>query len=1353
MPFGPAHRVPVGSRSEKMLTNEDFDNTIRWQPGERLETLFERACDDPLRTNAGTDPAVITDDGVTTFRELDERANQTARHLIAQGVRPGERVGLLITKSVHTYIAMLAILKANAAYVPLDASFPEDRIVFICGDAEVTKVVTLSMYEQHLSTIDATLIALDSAAGEIAAQDTARLTAEERGRCDDNLCYIVYTSGSTGNPKGVAIEHPSICNFVAVAAETYGMLPTDRCYQGMTIAFDFSVEETWVPLVVGAALVPGRNDVNMLGADLAEFLERHEVTALCCVPTLLATIEKELPGLRFLLVSGEACPRDLVSRWHRDGRVFINAYGPTEASVTATLTTVHPDKPVTIGGPLATYTIVILKQDAAELVEDGGMGEICIAGIALARGYVNRDDLTEKAFIPDFIGIENNPSGRIYRTGDLGRINGDGEIEFHGRIDTQVKIRGYRIELTEIESVFMEMPQVAFAAVDTYEPVPGVIDLVAYHTLNEGFDELPADQLSELLRSRLPGYMIPAYVERLETIPLMPSQKADRKKLPPPAGPRFSAAAADIIEPRTATEVSIAEVLREAMQLETVSVEDHFFHDLGAHSLLMTRLSADLKQRFPGRDLSMRDIYLHPTVAKLAEFIDEKAVSSSGKSEREPYHVPSDLAYYGCGFFQLAFYAVYIGFIGTMIVEWVDWVLSSATPYEVYGRSVLGGLRAFAIFAALPIAAKWILVGRWKPDVFPVWGLRYFRFWLVKTLIQTNPILIFAGTPVYNVYLRLLGARIGRGAVIQSQTFPIATDLVSIGDNTILRKESILMSYKAEGGSIHMAPVTIGSNVYVGEAALIDIGTTMEDGTQLGHASSLHAGQTVPAGAHYHGSPAIETTADYNPLPAGEISLLRKIVYSAVVAAGAFLLVVPTAILAVYYLFPSLFGAQSGIELVVTSLPDVSLRTTLTVFLATAVFFLGTLAAGLIVIGTVPRLLNLFIEKDRRYPLYGRHYYLFQTIRGLSNSDLFNTMFGDSSYIVYYLKYLGYRVSSAVQTGSNFGTDQSHDNPFLCEIGRGTMVSDGLAMINAHMSSSSFTPREVVIGDNNFIGNNVHYPPDGKTGANVLIATKCLVPIDGPVRADVGLLGSPSFEIPRSVNRDQNINCGISPEEQARLLRAKNAHGLFAMASFLFIQWAHLFMLVMACHWALTQYTTKGIWFVLATFPLFGLFSILYFAFVSRWSLGPGRMPPVVCSIYDRQFWKVEHYWKRNDTPLKTLFSGTPFKNTISRLLGVRVGRKVFDDGAFATEKHLVEIGDYCTLNDLSVLQSHSLEDGVFKADHVRIEAGCTVGANSFVHYGAHMAENAVLGPDSFLMKGETVASGSSWEGNPAREI
>jgi amino acid adenylation domain-containing protein len=296
------------------------------------------------------------------------------------------------------------------------------------------------------------------------------------------LCYIVYTSGSTGRPKGVALEHASICNFVRVALEVYRIAPHDRVYQGMTIAFDFSVEEIWVPLVAGATLVPKPAGSSLVGHELGTFLRVNEITALCCVPTLLATLEEDLPSLRFLLVSGEACPQHLIARWHRPDRRFLNVYGPTEATVTATWTSVHPDRPVTIGVPLPTYSAVILDPAEDKELPPGEVGEIGITGIGLARGYLNRDDLTDRSFIRDFLGIDNNPSGRIYRTGDLGRINDDGEIEYHGRMDTQVKIRGYRIELTEIESVLLQVPGIAQAVVNTYEPEPGTVELVAYYS-------------------------------------------------------------------------------------------------------------------------------------------------------------------------------------------------------------------------------------------------------------------------------------------------------------------------------------------------------------------------------------------------------------------------------------------------------------------------------------------------------------------------------------------------------------------------------------------------------------------------------------------------------------------------------------------------------------------------------------------------------------------------------------------------------------------------------------------------------------------------------------------------------
>ena len=356
----------------------------------------------------------------------------------------------------------------------------------------------------------------------------------------DPVCYIIYTSGTTGNPKGVAIAHASICNFVRVASELYGYAPGDRVYQGMTIAFDFSIEEIWVPLMAGATLAPARPGVTLIGEELADFLRERRVTCLACCPTLLATIEQDLPQLRILLVGGEACPPSLVARWYRPGRTILNSYGPTEATVTATLTELKPNKPVTIGIPLPTYSIVILDPVEDKTVAPGELGEIGIAGIGLALGYMNRDELTMKKFIRDFLHIQNNPSGRIYRTGDLGRIDADGEIEYRGRIDTQVKLRGYRIELNEIEAVLLDLPQIVQAAVTTFEPDPGIVELVAYYAFKQGAD-MPRDEISQALRSKLPAYMVPSYLEELPVIPMTLSNKADHKKLPKPQVPRFSA--------------------------------------------------------------------------------------------------------------------------------------------------------------------------------------------------------------------------------------------------------------------------------------------------------------------------------------------------------------------------------------------------------------------------------------------------------------------------------------------------------------------------------------------------------------------------------------------------------------------------------------------------------------------------------------------------------------------------------------------------------------------------------------------------------------------------------------------
>ena len=1266
-------------------------------------------------------------------------------------MQAGDRVGLLFDRSVATYVALLAVLKVNAAYVPLDAGFPKERISFILNDAAVRVVISQSQFKDELAEFPVAGIFVDSIERDISEKSTARLTNREKSAPKDELAYLIYTSGTTGTPKGVAIEHSSICNFVRVAAEVYGMRPGDRCYQGMTIAFDFSVEELWVPLIAGATLVPGKPGTSLVGSDLADFLRQQRVTVLCCVPTLLATIETDLPGLRILLVSGEACPHNLVVRWHQPGRTILNAYGPTEATVTATLTELHPDKPVTIGGPLPTYTIVILDPDKDEVVDRDSLGEIGIAGVGLAKGYLNRDDLTNQKFVPDFLGIANNPSRRIYRTGDLGRINDNDEVEFHGRIDTQVKVRGYRIELTEIESVLMQLPQIAQAVVDTCQPEPGFVELIAYYTLKQGASALSPSEIAESLRKHLPGYMVPAYFERLDVIPMTSSNKADRKRLPAPSGQRVSTGSSNFVAPRNETEEALARTLVEVMKIERASVDDNFFRDLGAHSLLMARFCAKIRQNLSGSAVSMRDIYLNPTIAKLAAHLDRVGSENLIASKQEPFHVPSDFAYFGCGALQLLFFAGYGLLVLWLVAAGSSWTYAAiGDPLDFYVRSAALAVAAFVAPTTVAIAAKWLLIGRWEAESIPIWSLRYFRFWVVKTLVQNAPMAAFVGSPIHNAYLRLLGAKIGRNTVINTRFVPVCTDLFAVGDDTVLRKNSILLGYRAQSNFIHTGSIEIGSHAFVGEASVLDIDTAMGNRTQLGHASSLQSGQRVPDGKHYHGSPAVETKVDYCPIESKRCSSLRRGLYAGGQLATLFAIVVPLLVLILSYWYPyfSQFTDDAYAYFEEPTAPFVYLM----LAVSTGLFF-GSLVAGLFGVYLIPRICQRFLKADKTYVLYGLHYWLQRLVWRASTSRFYNLLFGDSSFIVHYMRLIGWNLNKVEQTGSNFGTNQWHDNPFLCEVGSGTMVSDGLFMINMHMSSSSFRLCKARVGERNYLGNDIHYPPDGRTGANCLLGTKTMIPIDGPVRENIGLLGSPPFEIPRIVDRDKNLSAVLSAEARLERIRRKNGHNLVTASLFLLSRWVFFFVVLFVAHLAVLNYQHYGVFSLFVAGAFIAVAAILFFVFLERASLGFKRLAPKIVSIYDPYFWSHERHWKLSDSLIVQLFGGTPFKNLISRLVGIKIGRKVYDAGCIITERTLTEIDDYANLNEASVMQPHSLEEGVFKSDYIRIGKGCTLGCGAFVHYGVTIGDHAVLDADSFLMKGELLDPHTVWRGNPAKML
>ncbi len=1329
---------------DRVLTCAGPDDAVRWQQGERLERLFEQRSDefsDARAVDAGPGARL-------SYAELDARANRLARFLaVGRAVRPGDRVGLLFDQAVDGYVGMLAVLKLHAVYVPLDAAFPPDRIAFIAADSEMRVLLSRSELTAGLADLGPGLdvVHLDRAEHEIAKLDGARLEPRERGEAPDDLCYVIYTSGTTGRPKGVAVSHASICNFVRVASEVYGIQRDDRVYQGLTIAFDFAVEEIWIAWMAGATLVPRPSLGNLLGVELADFLRKHSVTALCCVPTLLATLDDDLPDLRFLLVSGESCPQDLVDRWARPGRRLLNVYGPTEATVSATWTVLERGRPVTIGVPLPTYSVVILDPDENRALPLDQEGEIGIAGVGLADGYLNDPQRTESAFVPDFLPIPGNPSGRIYRTGDLGRVNAEGEIEYRGRIDTQVKIRGYRVEVAEIEAVLRQVPGVGRAVVSTHRPASGVEELVAYW-VPAGDGEVDPERAHAALQRTLPAYMVPAYFEQLEELPLMPSGKVDRARLPAPVRSRRAGRSTDHVAPTSETEETLATTLAGILEVDRVSVADHFFDDLGASSLLMARFTAGLRGRSELSAVSIRDIYLHPSVRRLAAALGERLERPEGMTStpvRElalpaPTGTPR---YVLCGALQLLAFLVYACVTALALDALGSWLVGARGLLDLYARAVVVGGVTILGAGLLPIAAKWILIGRFKPQRIRVWSLAYVRFWIVKTLTVSNPVArLFVGTALSGLYLRALGARVGRGAVLLTTHVPVCTDVLTIGAGCVIRKEAYLNGYRARAGVIEIGPVEIGEGVVIGEQAVLDIATRLEDGAQLGHASGLLAGQVVPAGACWHGSPA-EPAADgcndraVRPVACGS---LRRAGYVALRTVALLTILAPL---------------EAAVATVLLTHPPIADHLRLAfVPVAAMSLLLGLLLLALVVSWTVPRLLTRWLEPGRVYPLYGRHFALQRLIARTSSIGSLTALFGDSVAIVGYLRVLGYRLGVIEQTGSNFGMEVRHEVPALCHIGRGTMVSDGLSMLNAEFSSSSFRVRPVTIGERSFLGNALAYPAGARVGNDCLLATKVMVPIDGPTREGVGLLGSPAFEIPRSTGSAAEVGGLAAGPERDRRLAAKTRHNLVTMAWRLIARTLFLTVLMLVAlapiqggtGWAGMARTALSTVLDVAVIP------VAIFVLVERLVTRFRPLEPKVRSIYHRDFWCHERLWKVPALVYLRVFDGTPLKGLVWRLLGVRVGRRLFDDGATLVERSLVGLGGDVTLNMGSILHCHSLEDGMFKSDRVRIGNRCTVGTYGLVHYGVVMEDGSSVEADSFVMKGSQLAAGEIWNGNPA---
>jgi non-ribosomal peptide synthetase-like protein len=477
----------------------------------------------------------------------------------------------------------------------------------------------------------------------------------------------------------------------------------------------------------------------------------------------------------------------------------------------------------------------------------------------------------------------------------------------------------------------------------------------------------------------------------------------------------------------------------------------------------------------------------------------------------------------------------------------------------------------------------------------------------------------------------------------------------------VIRKGTFFACYRARAGVTETGPVSLGKGALVGEAAVLDIETSLGDGAQLGHASSLHAGQAILDGERRCGSPAQQwTEVDYRAVRPANCGTLRRFTYSIAQLSTVLFVTGPLAVgivVVLVLLVPQLGALLPGSA----ALPAWILIGEALAF--SFVLFFGLMLAGLAVVMTVPRLLNLAIKPDTAYSLYGFRYWAHRGIARITNNTFFHHLLGDSSFIVPYLRCLGYDMSQVEQTGSNFGLEVKHETPYLVSFGPGgTMAADGLSIINADYSSTSFRVSRASIGADSFFGNYIAYPSQARTGDDCLLATKVMVPVDGDMREGVGLLGSPDFEIPRSVERDGKFDHLARGDEFHRGLAAKNKHNAGTIGLYLLTRWLFVFGLTLLAWGAAEFYNSLGALAIALAGVLALVCYVAHFALVERLSTLFRPLQPRYCSIYDPYFWWHERYWKLATQP--SILDGTPFKGLACRLLGVRIGRHAFDTAA-----------------------------------------------------------------------------------------
>lgn len=1320
------HPVPVRHRDELL------------DPPERLHHFFERSVD--MRPAA---VALVCGAEAITYQDLDVRANRLANFLLSTGLQPGARVGILLERSVDMYVALLAALKSSATFVPIDPSAPVDRVSYIATDSELNLVITTSKSAELCAGLSVRSVQVDAVAMQVQNASPARPFIGAEG---DPSCYIIYTSGSTGRPKGVEVAQSSICNFINIVPEIYGVTPSDRVYQGMMIAFDFSFEEIWPTWAVGATLVAGPTDGRRVGSGLATFLEESAITMIYCVPTVLATLDRTIPSIRTVNVGGEACPAELVARWGEHGRRILNTYGPTETTVTCTWAELHPGHPVTIGKALPSYTITLLDDDLLP-VPEGEVGEICVGGPGVARRYVNRPDLTTERFIADPMGS----GSRIYRTGDLGRILDDGEIEYLGRADSEVKIRGHRVDLQEIEGVLLQDEAIEGAVVKVFKTPGGSDELAAYAVLADPTRKEEsglAQRLHARAQSRLPSYMVPAFLEWIDSIPMMPSGKVARDTLPDPRTGRLVAGGGKVIEPSNATERHLAQVWGDVLSLPTgeVSAAADLFEDLGGHSLIAATLISRLRsQEYEGTSgLSVLDIYANPTIQSLSQVIDERVIEASLSLDTAPSAAAKQSSQRPGRLRVLAFGLAQIGWIYALLTVYmlplgVVYALNDGIVTLALGQQLLLTLPFSYLVGRwlLPLVAARVLGAGLKEGTYPLWGVVHLRVWAVQRAMSLSPMPMLSGSPWTAGYLRLAGARVGKACHIGTAQV-LLPGLLDLGEGATIGSAVDLSAFQIADGELRLGRIVVGRDAAVAGNCVLQGPCSVGDGAILREQSLLSAGDAIADHATWAGSPARLQAASGDPVfdlmaecDKAPRLWARPLQWWFVVGLVALELLPLLALVPMITLiWGALFLFGQGAALVMTALSGpIFVASSCALILGAHRFALLETPVGIHHLRAQLGLEKWFGEK------------LLELSLNLNNS-MYATL-----YTPYWLRALGANVGKGAEVATIANID-----PDLLTLQDECFVADMASVGSATYCNGHVAFRQTVVGSRAFVGNAAFVPSGSHLGDESLIGVQSVPPVNGVARG-TSWLGSPPFFLPRREKYDQFT------EAQTFRPSAKQVRTRLAVEFLRIVMPASI--LALSTYGTLFAVSfialTLPMWAVVALTPAIALaFSVLVvlLAAAIKWVVigrYRQRVEPLWSGFVRRTEFVTGIYETTAVPVLLAALAGTPLLGPLLRLFGVHVGRRTLLDTTYLTEFDLVHIGDDVAVGTAASLQTHLFEDRVMKMSTVSLDSGSSVGTRAVVLYDSHLGAHATLAPLSLVMKGETLPQGTDWVGIPAQ--